>query len=178
MAPRSTRMSPRRRESPVFCRWRARSSCSGVILPSRTRREPIGWSSLPGGGGPTAPRPPPPQPRADRLVVAAEGGRHHAAPVEGNGRGGLAELRRHPQDAALPAQLEQLEDVLDVQLLERTLERHRSPRRGSEDVLEIPGRAGAAPSLGGVRATGIELHHPLPRRDGAIVLSLPGQGGA
>ena len=36
-----------------------------------------------------------------------------------------------------PAQIEQLEDILDVQLLEWSLERHESPRRSREDVLQV-----------------------------------------
>src|SRR6185312_15128895 len=50
---------------------------------------------------------------------------HHAAAIEADGARGLPELGRHAQHPALPAQVEQLEDVLDVQVLERSLERHR-----------------------------------------------------
>src|SRR6266550_4013492 len=106
-----TRMSPSRRPSPAFCSARA------VQI---------------GGGDLARPH----QPCADRLPVAADGGRHHAPTIEADGTRRLAKLRRHPQHTALPPQIEQLEDVLNVQLLERSLERHRSPRRGGEDVLE------------------------------------------
>src|SRR5207249_3824915 len=60
------------------------------------------------------------QPRANRLPVAADGGRHHAPAIEADGARRLAQLRGHPQHTTLPSQIEQLEDVLNVQLLERS----------------------------------------------------------
>ena len=71
-----------------------------MILPVRMRRAPSGCGIAPDRRG------------------------HHAAAVEADGAGGLPELRGHAQHSALPAQVEQLEDVLDVQVLERSLERH------------------------------------------------------
>ena len=118
------------------------------------------------------------QPGADRLRVAAERGGDHAAALEADVAGGLPQLGGDAQHPALPAQVEQLEDVLDVEILEGALERHRSPRRGCEDVLEIARRAGAAPGLRGVRSGGIELHDPLPRLHRLIEPALPRQRGA
>ena len=59
------------------------------------------------------------QARAERLRIAPDRRGHHAAAVEADRAGGLPQLGGDPQDAALPAQVEQLEDVLDVELLER-----------------------------------------------------------
>ena len=59
------------------------------------------------------------QPRAERLRIAPDRRGHHAAAVEADGAGRLPQLGGDPQHAALPAQVEQLEDVLDVQILER-----------------------------------------------------------
>ena len=113
----------------------------------------MGCRSLPSAADTTPPR--------SKQIVAAD----------------LTQLRRHPEHAALPSQVQELEHVLDVQLLERALERHGSARRRGEDVLEVAGRAGAAAGLGGVGAGRVELHHPLPRLDRQIELALPSERG-
>ncbi len=66
----------------------------------------------------------PHQARPEWLGIAADRRGHHAAAIEADGARGLPELGRHAQHPALPAQVEQLEDVLDVQVLEWSLERH------------------------------------------------------
>ena len=147
-------MSPSRRASPPFCMPRARSRSSAVILPSRTRRAPSGCGSLPTAAATTPPR--------SKQTVA----------------GGLPQLGRHPQDAALPAQVEQLEDVLDVQLLERALERHGQPAEAAKMCCRSRAERARLRACGGVGSARVELHDPLPGLHGLIELPLPRERGA
>ena len=147
-------MSPSRRPSPPFCMPRARSRSAAGDLAG------------------------PHQARAERLRIAADRRGHHAAALEADGARGLPQLGGDAQHPGLPAQVEQLEDVLDVQVLERSLERHGLARRGREDVLQVARGARARSGLRGVRARRVELHHPLPRLHGLVELPLPGEGRA
>ena len=79
-----------------------------MILPARTSRAPIGCGSLPSDAATTPPR--------SKQTVA----------------GRLPQLGGDAQHSALPAQVEQLEDVLDVQLLEGSLERHGHPAEAAK----------------------------------------------
>src|SRR5213596_3138782 len=62
--------------------------------------------------------------RRDRARPAADRGVDDAAIVEVDHALVTAELRCHAEHARLPAQVEELEDVVDAELLERSLDRH------------------------------------------------------
>jgi hypothetical protein len=58
----------------------------------------------------------PQQQRAERVRVAADRGGDDLAVLEMDGARVVAQLRRHPQHARLPAQVEELEHVVDAEL--------------------------------------------------------------
>ena len=120
----------------------------------------------------------PEETRSQRLTVVADRGRNDSAAIEAHGPRRLEKLGRHPEDTALPAQIQQLEDVLDVQLLEGAFECHGLSGRGGEDVLQVPRGPRAGPSLGRVRSGRVELDDPLPRLHSLIELPLPREHGA
>jgi hypothetical protein len=50
---------------------------------------------------------------------------HHAPTVEQHHAFVVAQLRRDAQHSRLPAEIEQLEDIVNAELAERSLDRHR-----------------------------------------------------
>src|SRR5204863_425713 len=72
----------------------------------------------------------------------------------------------HPR---LPAQVEELEDVVDAELAERAFDGHRSGRVRGEDVLQIERRAGVSARRLGERPGGVGPRHLLPRLHGLAV---------
>ena len=81
------------------------------------------------------------------------------------------------QRPGLPAQVQQLEDVVDAELAERAFDRHgqRPPIRLPNTVSRSSARAHLAARAARVLAGGLELDHALPAVDRLAVPLLAGE---
>src|SRR5256885_9876266 len=87
----------------------------------------------------------------------------------------VTQLGGDAQHARLAAQVEQLEDVVDAELAERSLDRHGLRRVRREDVLQV--ERGARMHTGALRErpARVEPRDLFPRLHGLAVTMQPGQ---
>ena len=105
--------------------------------------------------------------RSIDVGMAPHAGVDHAPAVEQHDAFVVAQIGRHAQRARLPAQVEQLEDVVDAELAERSLDRHLDARGGGrgEDRVEVHRRARFAARAARELAGRIEVDHLAPALD-------------
>src|SRR6184192_999528 len=153
-APSETRISPSLRRSPWrCCMSRARSRSASLILPVRSSSAPRGWG-------------------LDRISAKT------MAPLERDGPRVVAQLGGDAQHARLPAQIEELEDVVDAELAERTFDWHGSGRVRGEDVLQVERGAGVRARGLRERPAGVDPRHLLPGLHRLAVTMQTRQGDA
>ena len=66
---------------------------------------------------------------SERMRIARNMGRDHGPPLEVDHPGILAQLRGDAQRSGLPPQVEELEDIVNIELPEWSLDRHVTPPR-------------------------------------------------
>ena len=89
-----------------------RRACGGALRVARARE--VGLGDLAAAQ----------QQLAQRMRIAADRGEHHCAPIEVHRALIVAQHGGDRERPGLPAEIEQLEDIVDAELAERSLDRH------------------------------------------------------